>query len=145
MSLLPFSVFQEQVNVFFFVALQDFAGSGVVHMLSGLVSLVACWHMGPRLGRFDSQGKPLDIAGHSVPMAALGGFILLFGFLAFNGGSQVGRGKFLFYFIITVVFVVVVATAAVAVIGFFGGGGGGGGDNYVCYCRSRMLVLYART
>ncbi len=62
-------------------------------MLSGLVSLVACWHMGPRLGRFDSQGKPLDIAGHSVPMAALGGFILLFGFLAFNGGSQVGRER----------------------------------------------------
>ncbi len=39
--------------------------------------------------RFDSQGRPRDIAGHSVPMAALGGFILLFGFLAFNGGSRV--------------------------------------------------------
>ena len=30
------------------------------------------------------------IEGHSVPLAGLGGFILIFGFLAFNGGSQVG-------------------------------------------------------
>ena len=43
------------------------------------------------MGRFDNNGKVIDMPGHSVPMAALGGFILLFGFLAFNGGSQVGQ------------------------------------------------------
>ena len=35
------------------------------------------------------EGNPKKIPGHSVPLAALGGFILIFGFLAFNGGSQV--------------------------------------------------------
>ena len=68
---------------------QDFAGSGVVHLLGGTCALVGCALMKPRLGRFDQDGKPTNMPGHSVPMAALGGFILLFGFLAFNGGSQV--------------------------------------------------------
>ena len=67
----------------------DFAGSGVVHLLGGVCALVACAFMGPRRGRFTKKGIPIDMAGHSVPLAALGGFILLFGFLAFNGGSQV--------------------------------------------------------
>ena len=38
------------------------------------------------------NGKPVNIPGHSVPLAGLGGFILVFGFLAFNGGSQVRFG-----------------------------------------------------
>ena len=67
----------------------DFAGSGVVHLLGGTCAFVACMIIKPRLGRFDSNGKPEDMPGHSVPLAGLGGFILLFGFLAFNGGSQV--------------------------------------------------------
>ena len=68
---------------------QDFAGGCAVHMLSGLTALVATAFMGYRLGRFDDNGKPVDIPGHSVPFSALGGFILFFGFLAFNGGSLV--------------------------------------------------------
>ena len=67
----------------------DFAGSGIVHLLGGTCALVACAFMGARRGRFTKKGIPIDMAGHSVPLAALGGFILLFGFLAFNGGSQV--------------------------------------------------------
>ncbi len=67
----------------------DFAGSGVVHLLGGCCALVATFLIGPRQGRFDKDGKPCDMPGHSVPLAGLGGFILLFGFLAFNGGSQV--------------------------------------------------------
>jgi ammonia channel protein AmtB len=66
----------------------DFAGSGIVHLLGGLCALVGCYFIGPREGRFTEDG-PKKISGHSVPFAALGGFILLFGFLAFNGGSQV--------------------------------------------------------
>ena len=46
--------------------------------------------------RFDEKGNPVEIPGHSVPLASLGGFILLFGFLAFNGGSQVQFFKSLF-------------------------------------------------
>ena len=55
----------------------------------GTCALVGCAIIKPRMGRFDNNGKVIDMPGHSVPMAALGGFILLFGFLAFNGGSQV--------------------------------------------------------
>jgi len=67
---------------------KDFAGSGVVHLLGGTCALVGCYFMGARKGRFNKQGEPIDMPGHSVPLAALGGFILIFGFLAFNGGSQ---------------------------------------------------------
>merc|ERR1719402_541668 len=67
---------------------KDFAGSGVVHLLGGTCALVGCYFMGARKGRFNKQGNPIDMPGHSVPLAALGGFILIFGFLAFNGGSQ---------------------------------------------------------
>ena len=42
-----------------------------------------------------TDGKPVEIPGHSVPLAGLGGFILVFGFLAFNGGSQVSDLGFL--------------------------------------------------
>lgn len=64
----------------------DFAGSGVVHLTGGCAAFVGCVCLGPRIGRFGHGGKRIE--GHSLPLAALGGFILLFGFLAFNGGSQ---------------------------------------------------------
>jgi len=70
------------------LAYHDFAGSGVVHLLGGTCALFGCYFIGPRMGRFTKDGKPIEMQGHSVPFAALGGFILLFGFLAFNGGSQ---------------------------------------------------------
>ncbi|CAJ0953808.1 unnamed protein product, partial [Mesorhabditis belari] len=68
----------------------DFAGAGVVHLCGGTISFLAAWMMGPRIGRFQKEGEDPspEIKGHSVPFAALGGFILMFGFLAFNGGSM---------------------------------------------------------
>jgi len=45
--------------------------------------------MGPRIGRFDKHGKTVPMPGHSVPLSALGGFILIFGFFACNGTKQV--------------------------------------------------------
>merc|ERR1719266_1146281 len=67
---------------------KDFAGSGVVHLLGAGCSIMGCYFMGARRGRFNKKGEPIDMPGHSVPLAGLGGFILIFGFLAFNGGSQ---------------------------------------------------------
>ncbi|CAG0900626.1 unnamed protein product [Darwinula stevensoni] len=67
-------------------------------MLGGICALVGAVLIGPRIGRFEEKtGRAFDIRGHSVPLAALGGFILLFGFLAFNAGfhghiSQPGDG-----------------------------------------------------
>ncbi|KAL4224585.1 ammonium transmembrane transporter [Mactra antiquata] len=71
------------------VGYQDFAGSGVVHCLGGTAAFVGALFLGPRIGRFHKESKTaITIRGHSVPITALGGFILFFGFLAFNGGSQ---------------------------------------------------------
>ena len=63
----------------------DYAGAGVVHLCGGIISLVAAWLIGPRIGRFSPDSNRIE--GHSVPLASLGGFILMLGFLAFNGGS----------------------------------------------------------
>ena len=71
----------------------DFAGSGVVHVTGGVCALIGCIFIGPRIGRFTEDGRVKAIPGHSVPLASLGGFILLFGFLAFNSGAQVSTLK----------------------------------------------------
>lgn len=65
----------------------DFAGCGVVHMTGGFAGLAGAIAVGPRLGRFDANGKPRDIPGHSASLALLGVFILWFGWFGFNPGS----------------------------------------------------------
>ena len=65
----------------------DFAGSSVVHSTGGWVALAVVIIVGPRLGRFDAKGKPVDIPGSNMPMAMLGTLILVFGWFGFNGGS----------------------------------------------------------
>jgi len=57
---------------------QDFAGSGVVHAVGGIASLVGCTMLGPRKGKLDA---------HSMPLVVLGTFILWMGWFGFNGGS----------------------------------------------------------
>ncbi|GAB4291069.1 MAG: hypothetical protein Kow0067_17550 [Coriobacteriia bacterium] len=65
----------------------DFAGSGLVHALGGLIGLAGAIVLGPRFGKYDTNGKPRAIPGHSIPLAALGVFILWFGWFGFNPGS----------------------------------------------------------
>jgi len=65
----------------------DFAGSGVVHAMGGVIALAGAIVLGPRIGKFNSQGKPNAMPGHDVPMVALGTFILAFGWFGFNPGS----------------------------------------------------------
>lgn len=65
----------------------DFAGSGVVHTIGGMVGLAGAIVLGPRFGKFDKTGKPKAIPGHSITLAALGTFILWFGWFGFNPGS----------------------------------------------------------
>lgn len=65
----------------------DFAGAGVVHLTGGIAALLGAYFIGPRIGRY-KDGKVQFMPGHSVPIAALGGFILFLGFLCFNGGSE---------------------------------------------------------
>lgn len=67
----------------------DFAGSTVVHSVGGWLALAAILVIGPRLGRFDAQGNPVAIPGHSVVLAGAGAVILFFGWFGFNGGSTI--------------------------------------------------------
>lgn len=65
----------------------DFAGSGVVHVIGGMVGLAGALVLGPRYGKIGRDGKPQAIPGHSITLAALGTFILWFGWFGFNPGS----------------------------------------------------------
>ncbi len=65
----------------------DFAGSTVVHAVGGVAALVGSVMLGPRIGKFDKNGRPRVINGHSMPLAALGVFILWLGWYGFNAGS----------------------------------------------------------
>lgn len=63
----------------------DFAGSTLVHSVGGWAALVYITLLGARLGKYNGQVKPLE--GHSIPMAAIGVFLLWLGWFGFNGGS----------------------------------------------------------
>jgi ammonium transporter, Amt family len=65
----------------------DFAGCIVVHTVGGWAGLAGAVIVGPRLGRFDSEGKVVPIPGHSATLVTLGTFILWFGWYGFNPGS----------------------------------------------------------
>lgn len=67
---------------------RDFAGSTVVHSVGGWAALIGAITLGPRIGRFNKDGSPNAIPGHSVTFFALGVFILWLGWFGFNPGSQ---------------------------------------------------------
>ena len=67
----------------------DFAGSTAVHMVGGVAAFIGAAILGPRIGKYDKDGKPNAILGHSMTLAALGVFILWFCWFGFNGCSTV--------------------------------------------------------
>ena len=67
----------------------DFAGSTAVHMVGGVASLIGAKILGPRIGKYDRNGKPRAILGHNLSIAALGVFVLWFCWFGFNGCSTV--------------------------------------------------------
>lgn len=64
----------------------DFAGSTVVHLTGAVAAFVAAIMIGPRLGKYEN-GRVNVITGHSIPLGALGVFLLWFGWFGFNGAS----------------------------------------------------------
>lgn len=103
MKLWPFLVFAVVMSAFIYpmegywkwgggwldqLGFQDFAGSVVVHMAGAAAALAAVIMIGPRLGKYDLNGKPRAIPGANLPMATLGMFILWMGWFGFNGGSE---------------------------------------------------------
>ena len=66
----------------------DFAGSAIVHSVGGVLAFIGALSLGPRRGKYGSDGKSRAIPGHNLAMAALGVFILWLGWFGFNPGSQ---------------------------------------------------------
>jgi ammonium transporter, Amt family len=65
----------------------DFAGSAAVHAMGGFAALAGAMILGPRIGKYNADGSINAIPGHNLPMAAVGAFILWFGWFGFNPGS----------------------------------------------------------
>ena len=70
----------------------DFAGSTVVHAVGGFAALIGTIILRPRTGKYNRDGSANVIAGHSIPLASLGVFILWFGWFGFNPGSTLSVG-----------------------------------------------------
>lgn len=92
----------------------DFAGSTLVHSVGGWGALAGAWLLGPRAGKYTANGiKP--ITGHSMPLAAIGVFLLWFGWFGFNGGSVLSADPGG----VSLVFVTTSLAAAAGAIGAF--------------------------
>ncbi|MEE3420206.1 MAG: ammonium transporter [Lachnospiraceae bacterium] len=66
---------------------QDFSGDTVVHSLGGWSALAGAWILGPRIGKYDKDGKARAIPGHNMSLAVIGLFVLWLGWFGFNPGS----------------------------------------------------------
>ncbi len=78
----------------------DFAGSAVVHQVGAYASLVGIWFVGPRIGRYTSDGRPQSLDSGGLVWFGIGVFILWFGWLGFNGGSALEYGQNVGYIIV---------------------------------------------
>jgi len=68
----------------------DFAGSGVVHATGGWAALALAMVLGPRIGKFNSDGSANAIPGHNLGYVVIGTLVLVFGWMGFNPGSTLG-------------------------------------------------------
>ncbi len=92
----------------------DFAGSSVVHAFGGFAALACVIILGPRLGKYTSGGiKP--IVGHSMPLAAIGVFLLWLGWFGFNGGSALSADPKAVSYVFTTTSLAAAAGAVVAI------------------------------
>jgi Amt family ammonium transporter len=97
--------------------MQDFAGSTVVHYQGALAALAGALILGPRIGKFGTDGRANPIPGHNIPFAVLGTLILWFGWFGFNPGSTLSVDWGGFGYFGYVAMVTNIAAAAGAVTG----------------------------
>jgi Amt family ammonium transporter len=98
--------------------MQDFAGSTVVHYQGALAALAGALILGPRIGKFGTDGRANPIPGHNIPYAVLGTIILWFGWFGFNPGSTLSVDFGGFGYFAYVALTTNVAAAAGGVSGF---------------------------
>jgi len=91
----------------------DFAGSTLVHSVGGWAALAAIILLGARKGKFAPDGKAQAIPGHNLPLAALGVFLLWFGWFGFNGASVLSANPAA----VSLVFVTTCLAAAAGTVG----------------------------
>lgn len=72
----------------------DFAGSGVVHAMGGVLAVTGAIILGPRIGKFKKDGTARAFPGHHVPMAIIGTIILFFCWFSFNSGGTLSGSDF---------------------------------------------------
>ncbi|MEN0006623.1 MAG: ammonium transporter [Bacteroidota bacterium] len=93
----------------------DFAGSTLVHAVGGWAALASVMLLGPRKGKYTAGGGIRPIPGHSMPLAAVGVFLLWFGWFGFNGGSVLSADPMA----VSLVFVTTALAAAAGAVGAF--------------------------
>ncbi|MGN1128879.1 MAG: ammonium transporter, partial [Candidatus Flemingiibacterium sp.] len=85
----------------------DFAGSAAIHMVGGIAALIGAIMLGPRIGKYtkeaDGKVKVHAIPGHSIPLGALGVFILWFGWYGFNGAAATSGSQLASIFLTTTI------------------------------------------
>ncbi len=96
----------------------DFAGSTVVHGTGAWMALAACIVIGPRRGKFDANGNPVRIHGHSQVLATTGAFLLFVGWFGFNGGSTLSASPAIAHVIANTVIAAAMGTAAGYLVGW---------------------------
>lgn len=93
----------------------DFAGSTLVHTVGGWAALASMLVLGPRRGKYLSDGRIKPIPGHSLPLATIGVLLLWFGWFGFNGGSVLSADPVA----VSLVFVTTSLAAAAGAVGAF--------------------------
>ncbi len=93
----------------------DFAGSTLVHAVGGWAALASVLLLGARRGKYGADGTIKPIPGHSMPLAAIGVFMLWFGWFGFNGGSVLSADPMG----VSLVFVTTALAAAAGAVGAF--------------------------
>ncbi|MBQ9269127.1 MAG: ammonium transporter [Oscillospiraceae bacterium] len=90
------------------IGFHDYAGSCAIHMVGGIAALIGAWVLGPRIGKYatDKTGKVTKvnaIPGHSIPLGALGVFILWLGWYGFNGAAATSPSELSAIFLTTTI------------------------------------------
>ena len=89
------------------LGLHDYAGSTAIHMVGGIAALIGAIFHGPRRGKYtkdkDGKIKVNAIPGHSIPLGALGAFILWFGWYGFNGAAATSVSELASIFMTTTI------------------------------------------